>query len=69
MSRFSPELISELQQILKDQCGREYTPEELQRIGTSVIRFMIAKRERTFKRPKAKGNVHEKLSSGKTTSK
>lgn len=69
MSRFSPELIRELQQILKDQCGREYTAEDLQRIGTSVIRFIIAKREQAIKVSRTKRNVYGKPSSEKVLSK
>lgn len=69
MMRFSPELIKELQLLLKEQCGIEYSSEEAQTAGIAIVRFMIAKHQRTGDMTINKGNVYGKLSSEKVTSK
>jgi hypothetical protein len=67
--RFSPELIGELKQILLEQCGVEYSDEEAQTAGIAIVRFVIVKRQREAEKLVTKGNVYEKLSSEKSTSK
>ncbi len=46
MVRISPERIKELQKLLKEQTGKDYTDEEAQEAGLAIIRFVIAKEER-----------------------
>jgi hypothetical protein len=41
--RLSNKRITELQTILKTQTGKEYSTEEVQQIGISIVRFMFAK--------------------------
>lgn len=67
--RFSPDLISELKQILLEQYGVEYSDEEAQTAGIAIVRFVIVKRQREAEKLVIKGNVYEKLSSEKSTSK
>lgn len=41
--RLSPKQIKELQKLLKEQTGKDYTDEEAQEAGLAIIRFVIAK--------------------------
>ncbi len=66
--RFSRKLIQELQDLLKKQCGVEYSDEEAQIAGIAIVRFSIAKHQRSIEELN-KGNVYGKLSSSKLTSK
>lgn len=45
-ARISPELIKELQKLLKEQTGKDYSDEEAQEAGLSIMRFVIAKEQR-----------------------
>lgn len=67
--RFSPDLISELKQILLEQYGVEYSDEEAQAAGIAIVRFVIVKRQREAEKLIIKGNVYEKLSSDKRPTK
>jgi hypothetical protein len=42
-ARISKERIVELQKLLKEQTGRDYTDEEAQEAGLAIIRFVLAK--------------------------
>jgi hypothetical protein len=44
--RISPERIKELQKLLKEQTGKDYTDEEAQEAGLAIMRFTIAKEQR-----------------------
>lgn len=44
--RLSPERIKELQKLLKEQTGKDYTDEEAQQAGLSIMRFVVAKEQR-----------------------
>ena len=46
MARISPERIKELQKLLKEQTGKDYTDEEAQEAGMAIMHFMIAKESR-----------------------
>ncbi len=46
MTRISPERIKELQKLLKEQTGKDYSGEEAQEAGLAIIRFVIAKEQR-----------------------
>jgi hypothetical protein len=46
MVRISPERIKELQKLLKEQTGKDYTDEEAQEAGLAIIRFIMAKEQR-----------------------
>lgn len=46
MVRVSPERIKELQKLLKEQTGKDYTDEEAQEAGLAIIRFVIVKEQR-----------------------
>jgi hypothetical protein len=46
MVRISPERIKELQALLKEQTGRNYSDEEAQEAGLAIIRFVVAKEQR-----------------------
>jgi hypothetical protein len=48
-ARISPERIKELQKLLKEQTGKDYTEEEAQEAGLAIIRFVIAKESRKTK--------------------
>lgn len=67
--RFSPDLISELKQILLEQYGVEYSDEEAQTVGIAIVRFVIVKRQREAEKSVIKGNVYEELSSEKQSTK
>lgn len=45
MARISPERIKELQKLLKEQTGKDYTDEEAQQAGLAIMRFVIAKEQ------------------------
>ncbi len=47
MVRISPERIKELQRLLKEQTGKEYSDEEAQEAGLAIMRFVIAKEQRS----------------------
>jgi hypothetical protein len=42
-ARISPERIKELQKLLKEQTGKDYSDEEAQEAGLAIIRFVLAK--------------------------
>lgn len=46
MVRISPERIKELQKLLKEQTGKDYSDEEAQQAGMAIIRFVFAKEQR-----------------------
>lgn len=46
MTRISPESTKELQKLLKEQTGKDYTFEEAQEAGIAIMRFVIAKEQR-----------------------
>jgi hypothetical protein len=46
MVRISPERIKELQKLLKEQTGKDYTDEEAQEAGLAIMRFVIVKEQR-----------------------
>jgi len=46
MTRISPKLIEELQKLLKEQTGKDYSSEEAQEAGLAIMRFVIAKEQR-----------------------
>jgi len=46
MVRISPERIKELQKLLKEQPGKDYSDEEAQEAGLAIMRFVIAKEDR-----------------------
>lgn len=46
MVRISPERIKELQKLLKEQAGKDYSDEEAQEAGLAIMRFVIAKEQR-----------------------
>ena len=46
MVRISPDRIKELQKLLKEQTGKDYTDEEAQEAGLAIIRFVLAKERR-----------------------
>jgi hypothetical protein len=41
--RFSDERIKALQELLKEQTGRDYTDEEAQEAGLAIMRFVLSK--------------------------
>ncbi len=43
MVRISPERTKELQKLLKEQTGKEYSDEEAQEAGLAIMRFVVAK--------------------------
>lgn len=45
--RISPERIKELQKLLKEQTGKDYSDEEAQEAGLAIMRFVLAKEQRT----------------------
>lgn len=45
MTRISPERIKELQKLLKEQTGKDYSSEEAQEAGLAIMRFVIAKEQ------------------------
>ncbi len=46
MARISPERIKELQKLLKEQTGKDYTDEEAQEAGLNIMRFVLVKEQR-----------------------
>ena len=55
--RISKERIKELQKLLKEQTGKDYSDEEAQQAGLAIIRFALAKLRRHELQMKAnKGN-------------
>lgn len=46
MVRISPERVRELQKLLKEQTGKDYTDEEAQKAGLDIMRFIVAKERR-----------------------
>ena len=46
MVRISPERIKELQKLLKEQTGKDYSDEEAQEAGLAIMRFVVAKEQR-----------------------
>lgn len=44
--RITQKHIKELQKLLKEQTGKDYTDEEAQEAGLAIIRFVIAKEQR-----------------------
>lgn len=45
-ARISTERIKELQKLLKEQTGKDYSDEEAQEAGMAILRFVIAKESR-----------------------
>ena len=45
MTRISQELIKELQKLLKEQTGKDYTDEEAQEAGMAIMRFVLVKEQ------------------------
>lgn len=64
--RFSPELVRELQILLKEHCGVEYDAEQAQTAGIAIVRFVIAKRQRVNEQAISKGDVYGKVLSEKS---
>lgn len=57
MARISPDRIKELQKLLKEQAGKDYTEEEAQEAGLAIMRFVLVKEQRrheTNQKPKSK---------------
>ncbi len=46
MTNISPAHIKELQKLLKEQTGKDYSSEEAQKAGLAIVRFVIAKKQR-----------------------
>lgn len=46
MMRLSPEQIKKLQKLLKEQTGKDYSDEEVQKAGLAIMRFVLAKEQR-----------------------
>lgn len=46
MVRISPERIKELQKLLKEQTGKDYSDEEAQEAGLAIMRFVVVKERR-----------------------
>lgn len=44
--RISQERIKDLQKLLKEQTGKDYTDEEAQEAGLAIMRFVVAKERR-----------------------
>jgi hypothetical protein len=44
--KFSDERIKELQTILKEEFGLDYTTEQAQEAGIAIVRFVLAKTQR-----------------------
>lgn len=44
--KFSDERIKELQAILKEEFGLDYTAEQTQEAGIAIVRFVLAKTQR-----------------------
>jgi hypothetical protein len=49
MKRISPKRIKELQKLLKEQMGKDYSDEEAQKAGLAIMRFTLAKKQRKHK--------------------
>ena len=49
MTQISPKLIKELQKLLKEETGRDYSDVEAQEAGLSIMRFVLAKERRKKK--------------------
>lgn len=45
MVRISPERIKKLQKLLKEQTGKDYSDEEAQEAGLSIMRFIVVKEQ------------------------
>lgn len=45
-ARISSERIKELQKLLKEQTGKDYSDEEAQEAGLAILRFVMAKESR-----------------------
>jgi len=50
--RLSKERIQELQKLLKEQTGKDYTDEEAQQAGLAIMRFVAVKELRNQGNPK-----------------
>lgn len=50
MIRLSPKRIKELQKLLKEQTGKDYSDEEAQKAGLAIMRFVLAKEQRKHKK-------------------
>lgn len=46
MVRLSPERIKELQKLLKEQTGKDYSDEEAQVAGLNIMRFVLVKEQK-----------------------
>jgi len=52
MVRISDKQIKELQKILKEEHGLDYSDEEAQTAGLAIMRFTLAKKRREFEQKK-----------------
>jgi len=43
--RLSDKQVEELQKLLKEQTGKDYTTEEAQQAGLAIMRFVLAKEQ------------------------
>ena len=55
--RLSDERIKELQKLLKDELGLEYTEEQAQQAGLAIMRFVLAKELRNKELKLENGSV------------
>jgi hypothetical protein len=55
MVRISTERIKELQRLLKEQTGKDYTDEEAQEAGMAIMRFVLVKEQRRQELSKQQG--------------
>lgn len=67
--RFSPERIKELQRLLKEHCGVEYSEEQAQQAGIAIVRFIVVKERRRQELAKQGRNEYGKNSSEKLAAK
>lgn len=54
MTRISPERIKELQKLLKELTGKDYSDEEAQEAGLAIVRFVLAKEQRKYEKKNLK---------------
>ena len=46
MVRISPERVKELQKLLNEKTGKDYSDEEAQEAGLAILRFVVVKEQR-----------------------
>lgn len=59
MVRISKKHIKELQKLLKEQTGKDYTDEEAQEAGLAIIRFVLAKERRKYELQKSSSDSND----------